>query len=205
MGAVDAAMPVELITGPARSGKSRWAEQLISQQALSQPTGQVHYLATGPDLPEDPSWQERLRRHRERRPSSWCCQEVGLSLPAALDRLGPMDLALVDSLGTWVSQGLDLDDTTWATTCHTLLCSLELTPSRILLVSEQVGWGVVPATAIGGLFRDRLGMLEERIGRCCSRLWLVVAGRAIDLLPISQPVPAEPSSSAEASSSDALS
>jgi adenosylcobinamide kinase/adenosylcobinamide-phosphate guanylyltransferase len=204
MGAVDAAMPVELITGPARSGKSRWAEHRITQLAPSQPGGQVHYLATGPDLPEDLSWQDRLRRHRERRPSSWCCQEVGFSLGAALDRLRPSDLALVDSLGTWVSQGLDLDDPTWGTACHTLLRSLERTPSRILLVSEQVGWGVVPATAIGGLFRDRLGLLEETIGRCCNRLWLVVAGRAIDLLPISQPVPPEPSPP-EAMSSDVLS
>lgn len=185
-------MPVELITGPARSGKSRWAEHRLRELAGAGLGGEIHYLATGPDLPDDPSWQERLRLHRVRRPPSWRCQEVGFNLPAALEPLGPGELVLVDSLGTWVSQGLELEAASWSAACQALLCSLERTPAHLLLVSEQVGWGVVPATPIGGLFRDRLGLLEETIGSHCSRLWLVVAGRALDLLPISQPVPADP-------------
>lgn len=184
-------MPVELITGPARSGKSRWAEYRLRELAGAGTGGAIHYLATGPDLPDDPSWQERLRLHRTRRPPSWRCQEVGFNLPGALEALGPGELVLVDSLGTWVSQGLELEAASWSTACQALLRSLERTPAHLLLVSEQVGWGVVPATAIGGLFRDRLGLLEEAIGCLCSRLWLVVAGRALDLLPISQPVPAD--------------
>lgn len=183
-------MPVELITGPARSGKSRWAEHRLRE--LAGPGVVIHYLATGPDLPDDPSWQERLRLHRARRPPSWRCREVGFNLPGALEALGPGELVLVDSLGTWVSQGLELEAASWSAACQALLRSLERTPAHLLLVSEQVGWGVVPATAIGGLFRDRLGLLEETIGSRCSRLWLVVAGRALDLLPISQPVPADP-------------
>jgi adenosylcobinamide kinase/adenosylcobinamide-phosphate guanylyltransferase len=103
--------------------------------------------------------------------------------------MGPSDQVLIDSLGTWVSQGLELEDSAWSTACDQLLGMLESSPARLLLVSEQAGWGVVPATAIGGLFRDRLGELEERIGRRCCQLWLVVAGRAVDLLPISQPIP----------------
>jgi adenosylcobinamide kinase / adenosylcobinamide-phosphate guanylyltransferase len=175
---------LELITGPARSGKSRWAELLAHRSGLA-----VHYLATGPQLPEDQAWQERLRRHRQRRPSHWTCQEVGLNLPAALSLLTARDIALVDSLGTWVSAGLDLDQSLWEQHCATMLDSLERCPARVLLVSEQVGWGVVPPTAIGGLFRDRLGSLEDQLSRRCQHLWLVVAGRALDLLPISQAVP----------------
>jgi adenosylcobinamide kinase/adenosylcobinamide-phosphate guanylyltransferase len=57
------------------------------------------------------------------------------------------------------------------------------------VVSEQVGWGVVPSTAIGGLFRDRLGALEQRLVTVASAVWLVVAGRAINVLASSLPVP----------------
>lgn len=180
------AMVLELITGPARCGKSRWAEQRAARCA-----GRVHYLATGPLLPDDPDWQERLRLHRLRRPVDWICEDVGLALPAALDRLAAGDIALVDSLGTWVSAGLDLDGPDWLRHTERLLCSLRRCPGKVLLVSEQVGWGVVPPTAIGGLFRDRLGSLEDRITPHCQHVWLVVAGRALDLLPITDPVPPE--------------
>lgn len=175
---------LELITGPARSGKSRWAEHRAHGSER-----RVHYLATGPQLPDDPQWQQRLDRHRRRRPDSWACQEVGAELAAALGALPPHDLALVDSLGTWVSWGLELDEEPWAAQVHSLLASLAARSAPVLLVSEQTGWGVVPPTAIGGRFRDRLGALEERLSGHCRHLWLVVAGRAIDLLALSQPVP----------------
>jgi adenosylcobinamide kinase/adenosylcobinamide-phosphate guanylyltransferase len=177
-------MALELITGPARSGKSRWAEQRASRSGLK-----VCYLATGPLLPDDPDWQERLRQHRLRRPSHWQCEEVGLALPDAIERLSAGDIALVDSLGTWVSAGLDLADQSWHEQTSRLLEGLASCGSRVLLVSEQVGWGVVPPTAIGGRFRDRLGRLEDQISGLCEHLWLVVAGRALDLLPLSEPVP----------------
>jgi adenosylcobinamide kinase/adenosylcobinamide-phosphate guanylyltransferase len=59
----------------------------------------------------------------------------------------------------------------------------------VIVVSEQTGWGVVPPTAIGGLFRDRLGEVEQQVMALASSGWLVVAGRAIDLWPASVPVP----------------
>ncbi len=178
------ALALELITGPARSGKSRWAEQRAMASGL-----QVHYLATGPQLPDDPAWQERLARHRQRRPAHWHCQEVALGLADALAPLTGRDLALVDSLGTWVSAGLELNHPCWLEHSERLVATLARCRARVLLVSEQVGWGVVPATAIGGLFRDRLGSLEDQLSGQCQHLWLVVAGRALDLLPISEPVP----------------
>lgn len=175
---------LQLITGPARSGKSRWAEHLADSSGLP-----VHYLATGPELPDDPLWQARLARHRARRPSNWSCQEVGADLAAALASLPPADLALVDSLGTWVSWGLELEEEVWSERVDILVTSLAGRGAPVLLVSEQTGWGVVPPTAVGGRFRYRLGALEERLSGHCRHLWLVVAGRAMDLLALSQPVP----------------
>ena len=177
-------MALELITGPARSGKSRWAEVRAARSGKP-----VHYLATGPQLPDDPAWQERLRRHRQRRPPHWVLHEVGLHLCPALAVLSTADVALVDSLGTWVSAGLGLTASDWLEQTTLLLSTLERCRAEVLLVSEQVGWGVVPPTAIGGLFRDRLGSLEDQLSVGCDHLWLVVAGRALDLLPLSCPVP----------------
>jgi len=178
---------LELITGPARSGKSRWAEHRARSAGLP-----VHYLATGPQLPHDPAWQERLARHRHRRPPGWRCREVGAELAEALAAVPAGELVLVDSLGTWVSWSLDRDEASWDRHVTGLLTSLATCRSRVLLVSEQTGWGVVPTTAIGGRFRDRLGALEQRLGGQCRHLWLVVAGRALDLLPNSEPVPPDP-------------
>jgi adenosylcobinamide kinase / adenosylcobinamide-phosphate guanylyltransferase len=173
-----------LVTGPASSGKSRWAEVLAARSGLA-----VHYLATGPLLPHDAAWQERLRRHRERRPAHWQLHEVGADLAAALLLLEPDSLALVDSLGTWVAACLERDAAAWQQCCAALSSALERTPARVVLVAEETTWGVVPSTAAGGLFRDRLGTLQQQLIGLCGSAWLVVHGRALDLLALSQPVP----------------
>jgi adenosylcobinamide kinase/adenosylcobinamide-phosphate guanylyltransferase len=166
-----------LVSGAARSGKSAWAEQLAQTSGLS-----VIYLATGPSLPDDPSWQERLMRHRQRRPTTWRSEEVGACLPEALLRgTSGDDLLLVDSLGTWLAHHLDLDAVAWQGQIQLFLRALGLCPAAVVLVAEEVGWGVVPPTSVGGLFRDRLGELLECIEPLCSGSWLVIRGRALDL------------------------
>ena len=185
MVAAEAAPHCTLVLGPARSGKSRWAEHLARQSGLP-----VSYLATGP-LPsgEDLAWQRRIEAHRQRRPPQWRTLEVGADLPEALASLQPPSLGLIDSLGTWVAAGLDLPAEAWERRCALLEARLRHCAAAVVLVSEQTGWGVVPATAIGGLFRDRLGALEQRLVPLCDGLWLVVAGRAFDLRAHSVAVP----------------
>lgn len=173
-----------LISGPAASGKSRWAEHLahISRRP-------VVVLATGPDLPEDPSWQQRLQRHRQRRPPSWRTLEVGGDLSPALLTLGDDQMALVDSLGTWVAAHIESAAPVWqeqvARLKETLLCATY----PVLLVSEETGWGVVPTTAVGGRFRDRLGELQQHLSPHCEASWLVIHGRAFDLAKLAQQIP----------------
>ena len=72
------------------------------------------YLATGPSLPDDPSWRRRVERHRRRRPPHWHCREVGGDLAAGLEGLEPGQIGLVDSIGTWVAAHLELDSMAWA-------------------------------------------------------------------------------------------
>ena len=175
---------ITVVTGPARSGKSRWAEHLAQVSGL-----EVTYVATGGSGAEDPLWEARLALHRQRRPSAWGCQEVGFELAGSLSPLGTHSLALVDSLGSWVAHGLELDAMAWEQQCQRLLRAMESCKGTVIVVSEQAGWGVVPPTAIGGLFRDRLGKLEQQVMAVATTGWLVVAGRAIDLLTNSMVVP----------------
>lgn len=174
----------QLVTGPARSGKSRWAEHLAAQHP-----GRVLYIATAVRRPHDPLWQARLDAHRRRRPPHWALAELQEGLAEALVQLQPGELALVDALGTWVAWGLEQSSADWRQRVEGLTSAVQACPGRLILVSEQTGWGVVPPTAIGGLFRDRLGSLEQELARCCQRSWLVVAGRALDLQALGESVP----------------
>ncbi|HLI54817.1 MAG TPA: bifunctional adenosylcobinamide kinase/adenosylcobinamide-phosphate guanylyltransferase [Acidimicrobiales bacterium] len=159
---------ITLVLGGARSGKSAFAERL----AASAPPP-VSYVATA--LPgDDADFAERIRLHRERRPASWTTVECGADLHGAVARLA--GTVLVDSLGTWLAAlpgfAADPDE----------LCGvLRRREGETILVSEEVGLGVHPSTALGGLFRDRLGELNRCVSEVAERAFLVVAGRSIQL------------------------
>jgi len=187
-----------LVCGASRSGKSRWAESLASQSGRA-----VTYLATAAPRPEDHGWNERLALHRQRRPQAWGLMETGAALSQALagmqvDRprtastsgsASNAPLLLIDSLGTWVAQHLEADPSAWEGIQTLLLQQLAAYPAPVLLVCEEVGWGVVPPTAVGGLFRDRMGALQQRLMQQAADSWLVVAGRALNLHALGHPVP----------------
>ena len=176
-----------LISGPAGGGKSRWAEHLASLSGRS-----VVYLATGPLLPLDDSWQQRLERHRLRRPADWQCLEVQGQLAQELLLLDDAQIALVDSLGTWAAAWLEEPPEVWEQVCDELLDAIAASAAPLLLVCEEVSWGVVPATLAGGRFRDRLTKFQQAIARHCDRSWLVLQGRALDLHALGLAVPADP-------------
>lgn len=179
-----------LIFGGSRSGKSRWAEALATASGLP-----VLYLATAANRADDPAWCERLERHRRRRPAGWGCVETGAALSEVLQQLQqPHDgrsshLLLIDSLGTWLSQHLEDDPERWAERQRLLLAALSGHRGPVLLVCEEVGLGVVPATAVGGLFRDRMGELQQALMAQAQASWLVLAGRAINLHALGTLVP----------------
>ena len=173
-----------LVSGPSGSGKSRWAEHLASRS-----DAEVVYLATGPRRLEDLDWQVRLERHRRRRPPDWITVEVEGDLARSLCQLNPDQLGLVDSLGTWVAAHLEQDSPSWIALRLELLSALATCPAELVLVGEEVAWGVVPPTALGCRFRDRLGELNRQVAQLCSAHWLVVQGRALDLKALGLPVP----------------
>ncbi len=182
-----------LVLGPAASGKSAVAEDLLAAEP------EVVYLATGPP-PDggDPDWEDRVRRHRARRPQSWVTQESGeLDL---LRRPGPA--LLLDSLGTWVTGALERSGAWQRAECHdgpaessaepgwrdawqrevaALVSAWRGAARRVVAVSEETGWGVVPATGSGRLFRECLGEVNRLLASEGESCLLVVAGRVVEL------------------------
>ena len=173
-----------LVTGPARSGKSEWAEHLAEQLGQS-----VVYIATAQANSDDADWQARIEQHQQRRPATWGTQLVPVELAAAVCAAAPTECLLIDSLGTWLANLLEQDEILWGQTSAELLASLAGATSDIILVSEEAGWGVVPAYPIGRTFRDRLGRLTREIGAIATTTYLVTGGHVLNLSLLGSPLP----------------
>ncbi|MGH9083451.1 MAG: bifunctional adenosylcobinamide kinase/adenosylcobinamide-phosphate guanylyltransferase [Acidimicrobiales bacterium] len=171
-----------LVLGGARSGKSAVAERIAAAGGLP-----VTYLATGLALVAagtagsggDEDWADRVAAHRARRPPAWATVEVapGDDLAAALLAAG--GTALVDSLGTWVA-----GDRAFEVPSGPLIAALgerAATGRPTVVVSEEVGMGVHPATPAGRRFRDVLGRLNAEVAATAGSVLLVVAGRVLHL------------------------
>jgi adenosylcobinamide kinase / adenosylcobinamide-phosphate guanylyltransferase len=187
-----------LILGPVRSGKSARA-QLLAQAGGKR----VIFAATAANDPDDTEMRERIARHRKERPATWTTVETagpnGTSLETVL-RDAPADACVVvDALGTWLSdQLLAWPDSTDGDAVAAeaaldargvaLAEALAACAAEVILVAEETGWGVVPATPLGRVFRDVLGRLSRRIAARADRVELVVAGFAVDLAAIGRPV-----------------
>ena len=174
---------VILVTGASRSGKSEWAETLAEQSKQT-----VVYIATARNNPGDLEWQNRIIRHQQRRPKTWQTLYEPYKLPWIIRNSLPEQCLLIDSLGTWVANFLNLSDRSWLKISENLHESLTMTPSSVIFVGEETGWGVVPAYASGRLFRDRLGHLLRQIGSKADKVYLVTGGYAIDLSILGTPL-----------------
>ncbi|MBF2099019.1 MAG: bifunctional adenosylcobinamide kinase/adenosylcobinamide-phosphate guanylyltransferase [Gloeomargaritaceae cyanobacterium C42_A2020_066] len=175
---------VIVVAGPARSGKSAWAEYLACQSGRP-----VIYVATAQSDPQDLEWQARIEAHRQRRPAAWVTLEAPLELGDVVRQLAPDHCLLVDSLGTWVAAYLEEPETAWNGRVDDLVAALNQTSGLVVLVAEEVGWGMVPAYPVGRLFRDRLGSLVQRVARPAGRVYLVTTGYVLDLTQVGIPLP----------------
>ncbi|MCP5057163.1 MAG: bifunctional adenosylcobinamide kinase/adenosylcobinamide-phosphate guanylyltransferase [bacterium] len=164
-------MPLTLLLGGARSGKSRRAEELAFAHE-----GPVIYVATAPEIPEDPEWTTRIAAHRERRPTSWTTHETPLELVETLRTECREDaFVLVDCLTLWLSNWLHAGNTA-IEAAEALEEILPELPGRIVIVSNEVGSGVVPASTSGRRFRDAQGVLNQRVAALAENVELMVAG-----------------------------
>ncbi|MGO4462630.1 bifunctional adenosylcobinamide kinase/adenosylcobinamide-phosphate guanylyltransferase [Streptomyces sp. M-16] len=173
-----------LVLGGARSGKSFEAERRLESFP------EVVYVATGGTRDGDAEWAQRVGLHRERRPAGWRTVET-CELAPLLERSGPP--LLIDCLALWLTDAMDRagawDDSVWAAggqkelreRMADLVAAVRATRRRVVLVSNEVGAGVVPATAAGRRFRDELGRLNNAVAGECEHVLLVVAGQPLAL------------------------
>lgn len=172
-----------LVTGASRSGKSEFAEMLATKTAKS-----IVYIATATVDPTDLEWQARIAQHQQRRPKNWQTLAISDELSATITKALSSECLLIDSLGTWVANFLDLEREAWQEISAQLLASLQTTKGEIVLVSEETGWGVIPAYKSGRLFRDRLGHLSRQIGGIANTVYLITGGHVLNLSLLGQPL-----------------
>jgi adenosylcobinamide kinase/adenosylcobinamide-phosphate guanylyltransferase len=153
-----------LITGGARSGKSEEAERRLRGEPC------VVYAATAAEIPDDAEWTARLDAHRRRRPPHWQTV-VTAGLAPLLDQAGPP--LLVDDLGFWLTRAEETPDA--------LVAAFRRTARPVVVVTAEVGSGVVPASSAGRAFRDDLGRLNARMAAEADEVWQCVAGLACRL------------------------
>ena len=175
-----------LVLGGARSGKSLAAERMLGSR------DQVDYVACGlREDDTDPSWAERIERHKERRPASWTTLETldldGVlagsdrstgrqAIPVLVDCLSTWLAGVMDECGLWTgSPGADKE---LAARVDGMLQAWRSTRRVVVGVSNEVGSGVVPGTASGMRFRDELGRLNALVAAECEQVWLCTAGIA---------------------------
>lgn len=160
--------PVTLVLGGARSGKSRFAETLVSS------TGSATYIATAEA--RDDEMESRIAAHRDRRGPAWQTIEAPLDLVGALQEAESLKSpVLLDCLTLWLSNLMEAQRDIEQETEGLVSC-LSALRGPVVLVSNEVGQGIVPANALARRFRDLAGTLNQTIAACADRVFFVTAG-----------------------------
>ena len=167
---------IVFVTGGARSGKSRWALEYALKQS-----GKKLFVATA--IPKDEEMLERVKKHKEERGKEWDLAEEGFNLASALTEKGnKYDVILVDCLTLWVSNlMMCCDENEIAKHFDALLGTLKKSKQKIILVSNDVGMGIVPINELARKFRDMAGILNQKIARMADKAVLMVSGLPVYL------------------------
>ncbi|WP_286237325.1 bifunctional adenosylcobinamide kinase/adenosylcobinamide-phosphate guanylyltransferase [Neptuniibacter halophilus] len=165
----------QLILGGARSGKSR-----IAQERAAATTSPVIYIATA--RVGDTEMEQRIELHRQNRPAEWQVLEVPEALPAELKRLsGQGCTVLVDCLTLWLTNLLLQSEQTMQQGMAELTGAVAQFQGDLILVSNEVGWGIVPMGELSRQFQDNTGRLHQDLAALVERVTLSVAGIALEV------------------------
>ncbi|MFL5806866.1 MAG: bifunctional adenosylcobinamide kinase/adenosylcobinamide-phosphate guanylyltransferase [Roseiflexaceae bacterium] len=167
---------LSLVLGGARSGKSRFAQQLAESRG-----GDVLFVATA--APGDNDMAARIARHRAERPAHWRTIEAQHGLAPALASAPPTSTVVLDCATLWVSNLL-LADASWEAAAAELDALLEWYRAHsveLIVVSNEVGLGIVPGDALSRAFREWLGWFNQRLAAEAGAVYLMVAGLAIEV------------------------
>jgi adenosylcobinamide kinase / adenosylcobinamide-phosphate guanylyltransferase len=171
-------MPLILLLGGARSGKSALAQEIAVRSGAP-----VTLLATAEDA--DQEMAERIAHHRAGRPATWTTIEEPVALLQAVGAAPDGDLLVVDCLTLWVSNlmGREEEDRAIIAAAADLASALAKRRPGAVVVSNEVGLGIVPANALARRFRDTLGSVNAAFAVLADRTALMVAGRLHELTP----------------------
>jgi adenosylcobinamide kinase/adenosylcobinamide-phosphate guanylyltransferase len=165
------------ITGPTRSGKSRRAVEIAQGWGDG-----VVFVATYRSDGSDSEMIERVRRHRAERPAAWRTLEAPADIVQALAGLRPAPSgAVIDSLGLWLADRLDQDDTSLMAAWERQLDGFRAGRHPVILVGDEIGWAPVPMDKGLRRFRDLAGLLGQRSAARATEAWLMVAGCSVRL------------------------
>lgn len=164
-----------LVLGGARSGKTGFAERLAMR------TGERPlYLATAEAL--DDEMKERVRTHQQQRHSKFSTLEEPLKLSAALkSTLAKHDVILVDCITLWITNLLLANENVAAAVGDLVTTLKEIESARVILVSNEVGQGIVPDNAMARMFRDLAGAAHQQLAEICGEVHFIIAGLPMTL------------------------
>ena len=162
-----------LIIGGARSGKSRYALEL----AKAYPGGEKTFIATC--VPRDDEMKERVERHRKERGAGWKTLEIPVHIPDAITQNSRgAGLILIDCLTLWIANLIfeSKDEPSINEHLDRLIESIRKADSPVILVSNEVGCGIVPENPLARRFRDIAGRVNQQVASVCSTVFWMVAG-----------------------------
>ena len=171
---------IRLVLGGARSGKSSYAEKLATETGFP-----VTYIATAQVY--DNEFKVRVQHHKDRRPASWALVEEPHHLTEALARIAsPNQCVIVDCLTLWLAQWICVDcnppkNSIWQSERDAFLKLLQNLSGTIILVSNEVGMGIVPLAEINRQFQDEQGRLNQAIANIANKVSFIAAGLPINL------------------------
>jgi adenosylcobinamide kinase/adenosylcobinamide-phosphate guanylyltransferase len=174
-----------LITGGARSGKSRFAEELATAR-------QCEVLFTATAEPRDADMSARIAQHQAERPAHWRTLEEPLHVAQALANAAPAPLVLLDCVTLWVTNLLLAEQSSWERAqaeLDALLAWYRAQPAEmeLIIVTNEVGLGIVPADQVSRTFRDWLGRFNQRLAAEADIVYLLVSGLAVDVKALAAP------------------
>lgn len=177
-----------LVTGGARSGKSRHAEVLIGDSS------QVLYIATSQIL--DDEMAARIEHHRQSRPEHWRTVERWQHLDESIHAdINPNEAVLLECVTTMVTNllfdyGGDKDPDEWDyqameqainAEIQSLIAACQRCPAKVVLVTNEVGMGIVPESRLARHFRDIAGRVNQQLAAAANEVWLVVSGIGVKI------------------------
>lgn len=164
-----------LVTGGARSGKSRLAEQMVLEMGQ-----RASYIATAQAF--DQEMEDRIASHQARRGDEWTTISEPIDLIGALKLAHPGQPILVDCLTLWLSN-LMLSGADWEAAAKAMIAALPQIASPVVFVTNEVGAGIVPENTLAREFRDAAGSLNQRVASACDEVWLSVSGCPLRVKP----------------------